>query len=64
MSDTEWVDDSERSLVQQVAVVREIYGDEPADLVANGWTVDAALAHYDGACDVTICTHPSHRTES
>jgi hypothetical protein len=31
-----------------------------AKLVEQGWTVEAALAHVEGSCDLELCTHPSH----
>jgi hypothetical protein len=45
---------------QMISDVRDSYGDEAAQLLVDGWTLDGALAHVDGSCDVTICTHPSH----
>jgi len=42
--------------------VRSLYGVEAADLLAQGWTVEAAIDHVTGHCDVWFCTHPSHRT--
>lgn len=36
--------------------VRDVYGDEAAELVANGWTVDSALSHVEGTCDRELCT--------
>lgn len=44
----------------QIATVRELYGQDAAALVADGWTVDSAINHTVGACDVALCTHPSH----
>lgn len=32
-------------------------------LVANGWTMDSALNHVQGMCDILLCTHPSHHEE-
>lgn len=32
-------------------------------LLADGWTVDAAFAHVEGTCDRTICSHRSHYTD-
>lgn len=43
--------------------VRDFYGDEAAELVANGWTIDSAVDHVQGACDLMLCTHESHRDE-
>ena len=31
-----------------------------AVLVEQGWTVESALAHVEGSCDLELCTHPSH----
>lgn len=45
---------------EAVAVVRGYFGDEVAALVADGWTVDSAIGHVQGTCDVTVCTHPAH----
>lgn len=36
--------------------VREIYGDGAAALLDEGWTVDGAIAHVTGTCDIDICT--------
>jgi hypothetical protein len=38
-----------------VTAVRDHYGNDAADLVSNGWTVDAAIAHVNGTCDILIC---------
>lgn len=46
-------EDSERA--NQLEGVRAIYGDTAADLVADGWTVDSAIAHVSGTCDLAIC---------
>lgn len=54
--------DAERA--QMIASVREFYGDDAADLVANGWTVDSALNHVQGMCDITLCTHPAHEEDA
>ena len=40
--------------------VRQFYGDEAAELVADGWTVNGAINHVTGMCDIEICTHPDH----
>lgn len=45
---------------QRIADVRRFYGDEAAELVFDGWTVDSAISHVEGTCDVVLCTHPSH----
>jgi hypothetical protein len=34
---------------------------EAAVLVERGWTVESALAHVEGSCDLELCTHPSHQ---
>jgi len=34
-----------------------------AELVEQGWTVEAALSHVEGTCDRELCTHPAHRNE-
>lgn len=31
------------------------------ELVADGWTINGALDHLEGLCDVTVCTHPEHQ---
>ena len=41
---------------QTVYDVRRIHGTTAADLVANGWTVESALAHIEGTCDRALCT--------
>jgi hypothetical protein len=32
-----------------------------AELVEQGWTVESALSHVEGTCDLELCGHPSHR---
>lgn len=46
--------DTERA--EQIADVRRFYGDHAAELVADGWTVDGAVAHVTGSCDIAVCT--------
>lgn len=41
---------------RRVRDVRDIYGVAAAELVADGWTVDGAIAHVRSECDQTICT--------
>lgn len=36
--------------------VRTTYGDQAAELLANGWTVDSAISHVSGTCDLEACT--------
>lgn len=40
--------------------VRDVYGDEAATLVEQGWTVNSAIDHVEGHCDRVLCTHPDH----
>ena len=40
---------------QSIYDVRRIHGPVAADLVANGWTPDAAINHIEGVCDRAIC---------
>ena len=56
------VDRAEDARYDAIEAARRFYGDEAAKLVADGWTVDAAANHVQGACDVNICTHPMHET--
>lgn len=41
---------------QIVEAVRRFYGDKAAQLVEDGWTVDAAISHATGTCDRLVCT--------
>lgn len=34
---------------------------EAAALMRQGWTLDSALAHVEGSCDIALCTHPTHK---
>lgn len=56
----EWGSVTEPTLAEKIEDVRSTHGDVAADLVANGWTVDGALNHVEGTCDILICTHPDH----
>lgn len=47
-------EDAERA--EQLKAVRDIYGDQAAELLANGWTVDSAINHVTGVCDLEACT--------
>lgn len=47
-------DDARRA--DELAYVRTTYGDQAAALVANGWTVDSAISHVSGTCDLELCT--------
>jgi hypothetical protein len=59
------------------AVVIAVHGEDVAEavalayptalpLLANGWTLDAAIAHVEGTCDRMLCTgeHTATGTES
>ena len=46
-------EDAERAA--QLEAVRDIYGDAAAWLVEAGWTVDAAISHVTGVCDLEVC---------
>lgn len=51
---------------EQIADVARFYGDDAAQLVSDGWTVDSAIAHTTGTCDRELCTahdelHDAHR---
>jgi hypothetical protein len=43
-----------------IADVERFHGGEAAQLVRDGWTVDSAINHVSGSCDIELCTHPSH----
>lgn len=40
---------------REIEDVRRFYGDRAANLVHAGWTVDAAINHVTGQCDILIC---------
>ena len=46
-----------------LSAVEQFYGEAAVALVRIGYTVDAAIDHVTGQCDVTICTHPTHSQE-
>jgi hypothetical protein len=50
-----------RLQAEQLQGVRELHGEEAAQLVLDGWTIDGAISHVEGTCDRELCTHPAHR---
>jgi hypothetical protein len=51
--------DIEREAAERQAerdYVRATYGPYAAELLANGWTVDSAINHVTGVCDLELCT--------
>jgi hypothetical protein len=51
--------DIEREAAERQAqrdYVRATYGDQAAELLADGWTVDSAISHVTGTCDLELCT--------
>ena len=56
-----YMDAYEAQHALDVLHVRTFYGDEAAQLVSDGWTIDSAIDHVTGGCDHYLCTHPAHR---
>lgn len=46
----------DRERARTISDVRTFYGEHAATLVADGWTVDGAIAHVTGTCDRELCT--------
>lgn len=50
---------------RMIESVRELHGEETAQLILGGWTVESAIAHHEGSCNRELCQgiHPGDLCE-